>query len=117
MIFALSYRLVSWVHALFWRYAPSNIVLRYLRSPRGLKWAFPVSAVMAPAYYFAGGSMAYLNLETGNMWLAIPALLFWISAVKFAGAIVLSPFWMLAHCWRGRRPRSAEPRGLTSSGY
>lgn len=116
MIFVLSYHLVTWVYGLFARYAPSNIVIRYLRSPRGLKWALPVGLLLATTYYFVAGFCGYLAVS-GNAWLYFPFFMFFLSMVKFACTVVLSPFWMLAHCWRGRRPRDAEPRGFTSSGY
>ena len=117
MLFSISFRLVGFVQGLLWAYAPSNIIIRYIRSPRGLKWALPVSVVLAPAYYFAAGGIAYLHLETGHMWLVIPALLSWISAAKFACAIILSPLWILANWWRHRSLDStdtAEPQWVLS---
>lgn len=59
------------VHAFAQAYLPTNILLRYLRSWRGVKWAIPVALGLVPACLFAA-SLATALIEGGRPRLAQP---------------------------------------------
>ena len=62
--------ITSFIYSLLQRYAPSNIVLRWVRSRRGLKWGVPAMLLTLPylglalwcSSLAAGGGPAWLNL-------------------------------------------------------
>lgn len=62
--------MTSFIYSLLQRYAPSNIVLRWVRSRRGLKWGAPAMFLSLPYLGFAfwcssvvaGGRPGWLNL-------------------------------------------------------
>ncbi len=62
--------IASFIYSLLQRYAPSNIVLRWVRSRRGLKWGVPAMLLALPylglalwcSSLVAGGGPAWLNL-------------------------------------------------------
>lgn len=62
--------ITSFIYSLLQRYAPSNIVLRWVRSRRGLKWGVPAMLLALPylglallcSSSAAGGGPAWLNL-------------------------------------------------------
>lgn len=97
-------------------YMPTNRALDWLRSPRGLKWAIPVSIVATPAYLFAMSLCAVVTQHPGLGYLNLLVLLFAWNAMKFAVMGVLSVPMMLrdarkgiASVWPGRQ---ASPQRL-----
>ncbi len=77
-------------------YMPTNRVLDWVRSPRGLKWAIPVAVVATPAYLFATSICATTIVRGAPGYLNVLVLLFAWNAIKFGFAAALSPFWWLA---------------------
>ena len=53
MLLVLSVRLTATIHYYLRAYAPTNILLRRLRSRDGLKWTIPTALVLVPTYLFA----------------------------------------------------------------
>jgi len=87
-------------------YMPTNRLVDWLRSPRGLHWAIPVSIAAAVGYFYATGICADLAQSPSLGWLNILVMLFFWNAVKFAWVALASPLRMLA-----RR------RSVTRAGY
>jgi len=72
------------IHALL-RYAPTNMLLAAVRTPRGLKWGLAVM-LLAPAYWFAAAVCYTLQDQGGPDWLAFLGLLFIWNGLKVAWA-------------------------------
>jgi len=70
---------------------PTNRALDWLRTPRGLKWAVPAAAVLAPAYLYAMSVAAVIATRPGLGWLNILVLLYFWNALKFVWIGVLAP--------------------------
>jgi hypothetical protein len=85
-------------------YMPTNRVVDWLRSPRGLKWAIPVALVATPAYLGLAALAIHLAARPGLGFLNVLVFLFFWSAAKFAWMAVISPF-MLAATWMGHLAR------------
>lgn len=84
MILALSIRLASKIHAYMYAYAPSNVLIRYLRSAEGRRWALPVSAALAVGYLVATAGLNVI-IESGSPgWLNLVTLTCCWNAIKFA---------------------------------
>ena len=50
MLLVFSVRLASTIHYYLQVFAPTNILLRHLRTRGGLKWAVPVALILVPTY-------------------------------------------------------------------
>ena len=72
-------------------YMPTNRALDWLRTPRGLKWAVPVAAVVTPAYLYAMSVAAVIAAWPGLGWMNVLVILFLWNALKFAWVAVLAP--------------------------
>lgn len=83
MILALCFRLAGSIHWYLCAYAPSNILIRYLRSPVGRRWALPVSAALAVAYLVATAGLTEVIEAGGPGWLNLVALTCAWNAIKF----------------------------------
>ena len=77
-------------------YMPTNRLIDWLRSPRGLRWAIPVAATASVGYLYAMGVCADLAQAPSLDWLNVLVMLCFWNAVKFAWTALVSPFWMLA---------------------
>lgn len=98
MLLMLSVRLAAAIHYYLQAIAPTNILLRHLRTRGGLKWAFPAAFVLVPTYLFAA-AIATIVVEDGGLgWLNVVVLLFIWDACKFAG---LLPIILLSVLRRG----------------
>ena len=86
-----SYKLCSAVAFYLRAYAPTNIALDYLRSRRGLKWAFPAALVVTPMYWGAGYAVTTLIQNGGPGWLNLLAALCAWNGIKFALLGLWSP--------------------------
>jgi hypothetical protein len=71
----LSLHLAATLHNLLSTYTPSNILLRHLRTRRGLKWAIPVALVLVPTHLFAASLSTALLARGGPGWLNLLVLL------------------------------------------
>lgn len=90
MILALCFRLAGSIHWYLCAYAPSNILIRYLRSPVGRRWALPVSAALAVAYIVATAGLTEVIEAGGPGWLNLVALTCAWNAIKFSWAALYS---------------------------
>lgn len=103
------------IHA-FLRYAPTNLLLTALRTPRGLKWG-PLVVLLAPVYLFAAG-ICYMLVERGGPgWLTFLGFLFIWNMFKLVWASVITTVLLLRNALRrligqsragGRGARSAQ---------
>lgn len=89
MILMISVRLAARVHAYLDAYAPTNILIRALRTPSGQRFAFPVSAVMAVGYGLLGAWLTTLIDSGGPGWLNPLALLCAWNTIKFSWCVAL----------------------------
>ena len=100
MLLVLSVRLAATIHYYLQAFAPTNILLRHLRTRGGLKWAIPAGLVLVPAYLIAAAITTAVLDDGGPGWLNVVALTCIWNAMKFACTGVLSPFMMLSRLRR-----------------
>lgn len=100
-MFALLWNLCAAVSGYLRVYAPTNRVIHWLRTPRGLRWAFPVALVATHLYlgltWLAAQGVDRLDLGALN----VLVLLFGWNAMKFAWMVVLSPLLLTKHAFGG----------------
>lgn len=103
---ALSIHLAAAIRGYLAFYMPTNRMVDWLRSPRGLKWAIPVALVATPGYLFAMSICMTIIDRGGPDYLNVLVLLFAWNALKFAvmGAVSL-PLLL----WRGLTFSSTRP--------
>jgi hypothetical protein len=90
-MFTLILRLSSAVHAYLHFYMPTNRLIAWLRTPRGLRWAVPIALAATVGYLLAGLACASVTARFGA--LNVLVLMFFWNAIKFAWASVLVPIW------------------------
>jgi hypothetical protein len=95
-------------------YMPTNRIIDWLRSPRGLKWAIPVALVAAPAYLGLTALAIEFAARPGLGWFTVLVLLFFWNAMKFAWLAVLSPLVLLRIVLAGRASSSVPRAGLAA---
>lgn len=83
MILMLSVRLAAAVHAYLDAYAPTNILIRHLRSPAGRHWSLPVSGLLATVYLVATPVFTWLSQSGDLAWVSLLAFLSAWNALKF----------------------------------
>jgi hypothetical protein len=71
-------------------YMPTNRALDWMRTVRGVGWAFPIAVLVVPAYLAAVAIASELAQRPGLGWLNMLVLLFFWNAAKFAWMAVLS---------------------------
>jgi hypothetical protein len=97
IIFLLIWRTVATVRGSVKAYAPSNIAITYLRSPRGLKWAIPAALIAIPTYLYIAWLMTVLVDRSATEWLYLITVIAWVDACKYAALAVITPFlWLNA---------------------
>lgn len=77
-------------------YMPTNRVVDWLRTPRGLKWAIPVAFVATPAYLGLTALAIEFAARPGFGFINVLVFLLFWNAAKFAWSAVLAPFWWLS---------------------
>ena len=103
MLLVLSVRLAATIHYYLQAFAPTNILLRHLRTRAGLKWAIPAALLLAPTYLFAAAITTTVIADGGHGWLNLVALTRIWNGFKFGGLGVLSLPMLLARLARSRR--------------
>ena len=83
MILMLSVRLAGAAHAYLDAYAPTNILIRTLRTTKAQRRALPVSAVLVIAYGLLGAWLTSIIDSGGPGWLNPLALLCAWNTIKF----------------------------------
>lgn len=96
MILTLSVRLVAKIHGFLYAYAPSNVLIRYLRSPGGRAWALPISVALAAGYLAATVGITAIIESGGPAWLNLVVLTCAWNAIKLAWLALFSIPSMLA---------------------
>ena len=111
MLLVFSVRLASTIHYYLQVFAPTNILLRHLRTRGGLKWAVPVALIPVPTYPVAAAITTAVIADGGPSWLNLVVLTCTWNAMKFAWVAVLSPLHlMLSRAATGRRRLAATSR-------
>ena len=100
MLLILSVRLAAAIHYYLRAFAPTNMLLRRLRTRRGPKWVIPAALLLVPTYLFAAAITTAVIADGGPGWLNLVVLTCIWNAIKFAGMGVLSPFMMLGRLRR-----------------
>ncbi len=106
MVFRLSFAAVSGLLAICQAWMPTNRLVRWIYTDRGLKWGVPIAAVLVP-FYVVVGQAAQERIDAGGSgwwW----ALLAWslVGALKFLSVGIRTPFvWALRAVRRHARLR------------
>ena len=95
MLLVLSVRLAATIHYYLQTFAPTNILLRRLRTRGGLKWAIPTALVLVPVYLFAAALTTAVIANGGPDWLNLVAVPCIWNAMKFASFALLTPIHFL----------------------
>ena len=103
MLLMLSVHLAATIHYCLRAYAPTNILLRQMRSRDGLKWAIPAALVLVPTYLFAAATSTAVIDDGGPGWLNLVSLTCIWNAIKFASMALLTPIYLVG---AGRRQQS-----------
>ncbi|WP_203335585.1 hypothetical protein [Nocardioides limicola] len=82
-------------------YMPTNRVVDWLRTPRGLKWAIPLALIATPTYLGLTALAIELAARSGLGFVNVLVFLFFWNAAKFAWMAVLSLPLMLGRAIRG----------------
>jgi hypothetical protein len=88
-------------------YAPTNILLRWLRSRNGLKWGVPFM-MLGAAYLLASVALGALIRDGGAGWLNVLVLLCIWDGVKFVAFGPLSVLTLVRVRIRERRNRAPD---------
>lgn len=105
---AISMRLAIALRALL-QYAPTNLLLRRLRSRDGLKWVAPFM-LLGVAYLLAAALLTHLLNDDGSGWLNMLVILGIWNGIKFIAfgpisVIFLARAWITEHRQRSSKPR------------
>ena len=109
MLLVLSVRLASTIRYYLQAFAPTNILLRHLRTRGGLKWAIPAAVLFVPAYLFAAAITTAVIADGGHGWLNLVVLTCTWNAMKFAWLALISPLMVLKCRVASGRTSSAAP--------
>ena len=102
MLLVLSVRLAATIHYYLQAFAPTNILLRHLRTRGGLKWAIPAALLLVPTYLIAAAIATTVIDDGGPGWLNLVALTCIWNAIKIALIAVFSPVLLLTGAGRVR---------------
>ena len=116
MLLVLSVRLASTIHYYLQAFAPTNIVLRNLRTRGGLKWAIPAALLLVPTYLFAAATTTAVIADGGPGWLHLVVLLCIWNSIKYVWMGVLGlPLWAGAVLRERRAVRHCDLKGAAIS--
>ena len=114
MLLMLSVRFAAAIHYYLQAFAPTNILLRRLRSRDGLKWAILTALVLVPTYLFAAATTTSVIADGGPGWLNLVAVTCIWNAMKFAWLGVLTPTVWVGHRVRASGRRHGENAPMTT---
>ncbi len=103
MLLVLSVRLAATIHYYLQAFAPTNILLRHLRTPGGLKLAIPAALVLVPVYLFTAAITTTVIDDGAPGWLNLVVLICIWNAIRVVCIGVLSPILLIASALRGTR--------------
>lgn len=98
-------RLMGEIRAVTGTWMPSNYLVRWLHTDRGLPWGAPVGVTLGVVFYGVMG-WSYGNAQGGSAWWWMVVLWGFFNALKFASVAATSPFAWLR---RTRARRMARP--------
>ena len=102
MLLVLSVRLAATIHYYLQAFAPTNILLRHLRTRGGLKWAIPAGLLLVPTYLFAAAIITTTVIDDGGPgWLNLVVLTCIWNAIRVSCIGGLSPILLVASARRG----------------
>ena len=107
MLLMLAVRLTATIHYYLRACAPTNILLRRLRTRGGLKWAIPAAVLLVPTYLFVVAIATTVIADGGPGWLNLVMLTCIWNAFKFVGLGALSLPMFLRRATKGRRAAQA----------
>jgi hypothetical protein len=90
MIFVHSIQLAGRISRYLYAYAPSNILIRYLRSAANQRWALLVATALTAGYLAAAAGLNALIDSGGPGWLNLVALACAWNFIKFAWMVLAS---------------------------
>ena len=102
MLLLLSVRLASTIHYYLQAFAPTNILIRHLRTRDGLKWAIPAALLLVPTYLFAAAIATTVIDDGGPGWLNVVVLTCTWNAMKIGLVVLVS---LISHLTGPRRRR------------
>ncbi|MFI5623464.1 hypothetical protein ACIA03_08370 [Nocardioides sp. NPDC051685] len=103
LILVIIWRTVATIHGYVLAYAPTNIAIAHLRTPRGLKWAIPSALVAVPAFLYVAWLMTVLVDHGATKWLLLVTLTAYVDACKFAALAVFAPLLWATRAMVGTR--------------
>lgn len=89
-----SFLISSYVHAFLQSFAPTNIVIRAIRTRRGHKWGV-LAMLLALPYLFLALWCQGLIENGGSVWLNLVVVICLLNAFKMILVGPLSVFWLL----------------------
>lgn len=117
MIFQLSFGLVGFLIGLVQAIFPTNYLVRWIYTDRGLKWGVPIAVALVPIYYHLG-HVVQANIEAGGSeWWNLALIWSLINCIKFISVGIRTPFvWLYRavrrrfYRWQARRAAVAPAR-------
>lgn len=97
----LGRRILAFVQA----WTPTNHLVRWISTDRGITWGLPIGAALTPLYYLAmtwGG--AHMDAGASGWWW-VPTLWGAMNTIKFAHVAIRSPFIWACRTVRRRSAR------------
>lgn len=107
LLLLLIWRTIATVHGYVRAYAPTNVVIAWLCTRRGLKWAIPLAVVTVPAYLYVAWLMTALVDRGATEWLYVLTFIAYVNACKFAAVALCSPILWLRILF-SRRPSTPK---------
>ena len=101
MLLVLSVRLAATIHYYLQAFAPTNILLRRLRTRSGLKWVIPTALLLVPMYLIAAAIATTVIDDGGPGWLNLVVLTCIWNAIRVSYIGVLCPILLVAAARRG----------------
>lgn len=84
---------------------PTNYLVRWVYTDRGLKWGVPIAVVLVPSYYHLGHVFQANIAAGGSEWWNLALLWSLINCIKFISMGIRTPFAWVYRFSRGRYGR------------
>ncbi|TRW47449.1 hypothetical protein [Georgenia yuyongxinii] len=106
MVFRLSFAFTGALIAFCQAWMPTNHLVRWLYTDRGLPWGLPVATLLVPVYFQLGRVFQARVEDGGSGWWWLPFAWAVVNCLKFTSVAVRTPF-----AWVYRVIRRAKSRG------
>lgn len=114
MIVGLGFGLVGAVLAFCQTWMPTNHLVRWIYTDRGLKWGIPIAVVLVPVYYQLGHLVQARIEDGGSSWWWVALAWAVINCLKFISVGIRTPFVWVYRVLRRRVTRMVMTRPRTS---